>query len=72
MKSYLIMLGDGLIKIGPLKKYIMLEENKKQEEIRLKITTQLKKDGIFFDAPKSITLFIWLIISSLLLYLFLN
>ena len=33
----------------------MLEENKKQEEIRLKITTQLKKDGIFFDAPKSIT-----------------
>ena len=66
------MLGDGLIKIGPLKKYIMLEENKKQEEIRLKINTQITKDGIFFDAPKHITLFIWLIISSLLLYLFLN
>jgi len=50
----------------------MLEETKKQEATKAKITEQLKNDGLFFDVPKSITLFLWLIISSFLLYIFLN
>ena len=50
----------------------MLEENKKQQEAQAKITQLLKKDGLFFDAPKPITLFFWLITSSFILYIILK